>query len=244
MTPSVLREGEVKAHIVFSAPWILPLHSEEDTHEARQAAYLVAHECGHVENLKHLDEAFPETILQIRYSDAEQGMLEMAAYPLWEEYAACRASSLFGPDQAAILSETILFALAGARSKCDDAICRYRIHGDVDRVLQEAGEPLFKPLRMTAYLLGHLDGQGLDMCEVPEVRDRLNGSPYAEFTQPLWEALRKLWVERGKWSSRSAFDPLKNVARDLYADGGMFLERLPDGRLYVDIPYTPNTLPK
>ena len=60
MTPAVLRQGAVKAHMVFHAPFVMHLEEYEDPTPAfRLALYLVAHECGHVEDLKHRDEAFP-----------------------------------------------------------------------------------------------------------------------------------------------------------------------------------------
>ena len=67
VAPAVLRDGAVKAHLVFHAPFVLPLEDAQSEHY-RQALYLIAHECGHIEDLKHRDECFPGIILQQQIS--------------------------------------------------------------------------------------------------------------------------------------------------------------------------------
>ena len=242
MTPAVLRDGTVKSHIVFHAPFVLRLE-EQDTEGFRQALYLVAHECGHVEDLKHRDEAFPGTILQRPITDAEDAILEQVAAALWEEYAACRVSAMFGEEQTAIYEQSFTSVLAVARDQANAAIRSYRLHGNITRVLEEAGRPLCEPLRLGAYLVGHLDGLGADYDRVPAARDQLAASSYSTFVQRLQEALRDLWSRRGYWASPAEFDVLKSIGRDLLASGGIVLRRLPDGRVYVEVPFTPDTIP-
>ena len=242
MAPTVLRNGTVKSHMVFHAPFVLRLE-EEDTEGFRHALYLVAHECGHVEDLKYRDEAFPGTILQCTITDAEDAILAQIADALWEEYAASRASAVFGREQTKIYEESFASVLAVARNRANAAIRSYRVHANINRVLEEAGAPLFEPLRLAAYLIGHLDGLSSDFSFAPQARDQLAASPYESHIHRLGNAFRELWSQRGRWASPSEFDVLKNIARDVLAYGGMILRRLPDGRLYVDIPFTPDTTP-
>lgn len=102
---------------------------------------------------------------------------------------------------------------------------------------------MFEPLRTAAYLIGHLDGIDAEFDLVPQARDELAASTYADFIRRLAGGLRDLWSRRGRWSALAEFDVVKEIGRDALADGGVILRPLPDGRLYVDIPFTPDTMP-
>jgi len=242
MAPSVLRKGVVKAHLLFYAPIVLPL--EDPSGESfGQALYFVAHECAHVEDLKHKDLCFPRTILQREIPDPEEAILERVAGCLWDEYAACRASAVFGESQSLLYEESFTKVLATAQERANGAILAYRSHGDVDRVVSEAGAPLCEPLKLAAYLLGHLDGRLEDLDSTPRARDAVEASPYAPFVVRLHEILRLLWSRRSSWTSPAEFDPIREIARDVLADGGLVLERRSAGTLYVHVPYRPETMP-
>lgn len=243
MTPAVLRDGIVKAHMVFYAPVVLPFRKKDKSPDYLRALYLIAHECGHVEELKHRDEAFPHTLLQSQFHDVGDALLGKTAEPLWQEYAACRASARFGPEQTAILEESLVSVLKVARSQCYAAIRKYRLHADVNRVLVEAGGPLCEPLRLTSYLIGHLDGLGLELENVSLTKDLLDASLYGKFVTPLRNALRDLWADKGRWQSPQVFDPLKDIVRNVLGDVGMILSRPEGGQLHVVIPFTPETMP-
>jgi hypothetical protein len=242
MTATVLRDGIVKAHLLFDAPFVLPLREGAGDH-FNQALYLVAHECGHVEDLKDRDESFPGVILREPIASYEDALLEQVVSAIWEEYAASRFSASFGRGQYAAYEESFISVLTAARREANAAIRSYRWHADIPKVLQEAGNSLWEPLRLAAYLLGHLDGidEGLDI--VPKARDALASSPYKKFIERLLEVVRDLWSRRGRWQSRGEFFPLHDLGRDVLAWGGLILKPLPDGSLYVDIPFTPETMP-
>lgn len=241
MAPAVLRDGVVKGHVVFHAPFVLPLEDDKNEHFG-EALYLVAHECAHVEDLKHRDICFPGTILQRRVANQEEALFEPTIGALWEEYAACRASAVFGNKQAAAYEESFVNMLRKARANANEAIRSYRLHGTINRVLEEAGRPLCEPLRLAAYLLGHLDGREMDMTAVPQAKAVLSSSDYGPSIARLGEELRKLWSRRGTWTSSVEFTPLKDIAWDVLARGGLILSTLPEGRLYVDIPFAKETM--
>jgi hypothetical protein len=242
MAASVLRNAVVKSHIVVHAPYVLGLE-EDGTDGFRLALYLVAHECGHVADLRHRDQIFPGTILQRQITDAEDQLLEPIASALWDEYAACRLSAIFGERQTAVYEQSLVSVLAVGRDQANAAIRAYRTHANINQVLEEAGRPLCEPLRLAAYLLGHLDGLGIDLNSVPMARDQLAMSSYAVFVQRLHDALRDLWSRREVWTSYAEFDVLKGIGRDLLAHGGLILRRLPNDQLHIDIPFTPETIP-
>lgn len=243
MAPAVWRDGLVKGHLVFYALAVLPI--EDETHElCNQALYLIAHECAHIEDLKLRDERFPGTILQQRIYDCEEAIFTPLAEIFWEEYAACRASAPFGNNQAGAYEECLVGALGAARDEARAAIQAYRLHGDVDRVLEDAGRPICEPLRFAAYMLGHLDGRREDWSAVPQARDELARSAYASFVDRLGTVLRDLWNTRETWESLDVFGPLKDVAREALFRNGISVTRLADGQVYVDIPFTPETMPQ
>jgi len=201
MAVPVMRSGIVKSHPVFFAPSVIPLENKDDD-AFRQALYLVAHECGHVEDLKHRDTCFPGTLLQKTFTDYEEALLEQVVGAIWEEYAACRVSALFHAEQLQVYEESFVSVVAGARERSNVLIQAYRIHGDIDRVLQEAGHELLEPLRMAAYLAGHMDGIDVSEKDVPAAMACLASSPYAGCVPDLQEALREIWSKRGQWRHR------------------------------------------
>lgn len=242
MAPAVLRNGVVKAHLVFEASAIMPV-LDQDHQDFRQAMYIIAHECAHVEELHWRDDRFPGTILQAEISDPELVLLEPISESLWSEYAACRLSAIFGGGQAVQYEECLMGALDAAREEANQAICDYRFHFDISRVLLEAGRPLCEPLRMAAYLVGHLDGRGDGWEAAPAARDRVAASEYATLIERMTAALRQIWSNIDSWESEAVFDPLRDIAREVLAQGGLMLSWLPDGKLYVDIPFTDATTP-
>ncbi|MDG4608774.1 MAG: hypothetical protein P9C48_06545 [Defluviicoccus sp.] len=242
MAPAVLRSSVVKGHLIFYAPAVLPI--EDKSHEHfNQALYLIAHECAHIEDLKRRDDRFSGTILQQQVHDYEEALFASIVAVLWEEYAACRTSAIFGDGQGSAYEECLIGALSAARDEAYAAIRAYRLHGDIRRVLEEAGRPLCEPLRFAAYLLGHLDGRQEDWGVVPQARDRLAECEYASYVDRLATALRELWATRDSWESLDVFTPLKEIAHEVLAEGGMTITHLPDGQARVDIPFTPETMP-
>lgn len=234
MAPTVLRNGIVKGHLVFHAPFVLPI--EDVTSDGyHRALYLIAHECAHIADLKLRDERFPGTILQREIYDYEEALFEPITAMLWEEYAACRMSAIFGAEQAPAFEEFLIGALNIVTESANEAIQAFRQHGDCNQVLGEVGFSLWKPLRFAAYLLGHMDGRNEDWDIVPGARDCLAKSPYVPFIIRLGDTLRDLWDSRDSWDSLDVFYPLRELARDVLAEGGFFITRRPDGQVHVDI---------
>ena len=128
------------------------------------------------------------------------------------------------------------------RQQSEAAIRHYRLHGDIKRVISEAGNPISEPLRMASYLLGHLDGLNLTLDQTPAAKDAIANSPYAVLIDRQADILRGLWEQRGKWHSIDALQPLHQICIDALAAGGLFFHKLPDGQCHVDIPMTANTI--
>lgn len=241
MAPAVIRNGNIKGHLVFSAPRILPIE-DAGSDSFKDALYLIAHECAHIEDLRHRDERFPKTILQTKIIDTEEAFFAEITSILWEEYAACRISAPFGSEQAQVYEESFISVLDVANDKANEAIRSYRSHADLNRVLEEAGTPLCEPLRIAAYLIGHLDGLQENWDIVPQAFKRLEGNSYSTSINQLADALDYLWSTRENWETYGVFDPLKEIVRKVLATGGMIITRQSDGQMHLDIPFTSETI--
>lgn len=138
------------------------------------------------------------------------------AYPIWDEYAACRLSAWAG-DYAGVLFN---FQNCIARDIADfPAPVRRtkRIRWDVP-----AAAPDFirrvrvatKPLLTAAYLTGHLDGLGIAEG-VTHFSTPARTSILAECFEPLRIALRTIWDEGRHWhEGKAAMEPLVAVMRE------------------------------
>lgn len=239
MAPAVLRGDVVKARLIFYAPLLRPIeHAEQHSPEARLAIYVVAHECAHVEGVKHLDLCFPGQMLRRRIPHFDDAIFQQVSEVMWDEYAACRTSALLGGElQTASYVNGLVSVLHGARDRSDSAIRAYRWHGDLDRLVAEAGLHICQPLKLFAYLLGNLDGLRATVAEAAlRAQEAIAGGPYAEPFERATEILRHLWDQRGQWTSAAQFDPLRQIARDVLDDAGLVFQRLPDGQVWLDVP--------
>lgn len=240
MTPAVLRDGIVKAHMVFHAPFITPLMGGDEKLQ-RQAFSLLAHESGHVEGLKHFDMAFPGSIL--RPVRVNNHFLFQVAEGIWSEYCACRVSAELAEEQTAVYETSLVSVLEVANERAKAAIREYRLHHDLEKVMQEAGHYICQPLKIGAYLLGHLDGLSLDLHAVPAAESALRETQYERCMMDLRDVLRGLWSRLGRWTDIAEFHVLEHIASQTMADRGMIFRNLDNGSIYLDIPFTPETMP-
>jgi hypothetical protein len=198
-----------------------------------------------VEDLKHRDEAFPGVILRQGIMRYDEAAIEQVTEAIWEEYAACRASARFAGDaQISAYVTSLSSALDGARNRSNAAIRAFRLHGDVNRGVQEAGEHICEPLRMFAYLLGTLDGmERFIEDDAREANRAIAESPYAAILARMTDILRLLWARRGKWVSMTEFASLRQMVRDALEEGGVIFTVKPDNSVRVDLPFRPGTMP-
>lgn len=225
MSPSVLRDGHVKVHIVLNGAYVEDLdNDEEPTPEFLQSLYLLAHECAHVQVTADMDNAFPGTILQQQVSDYEAAIYSQVNDSCWDEYAACRLSAIFGKEQLRHYEEGLRNVLAVARPRAREARLAFWDHRDLNRVVAEMGPHLMQPLRMAAYVYGHLDGgpEGQDIRQ--ETKDAIAAAGYSDLVDELVTKLRDLWARSGQWSSRSEFDVIGDVGRELMWSEGLHIE--------------------
>jgi hypothetical protein len=240
---NVLRDGRPMAHVVYNANVVQQItEPEHPYHET--AINIIAHELGHVAELKWRDDAMPGLMLKYQSPTYVDALLLQTATTCWEEYAACRLSARFGNPEALLTTYATNFNLAVKKALADAQIeiRLYRAHGDIEKMLVEAGKPLAMPFKLAGYFLGHLDGlereaKPLDLC--PDLASSL----YDPLLPEIWAALRKLWDTKEAWDSIAIFDDLVKVAHDCFAAGGIDLQKQANSLYYVNVPYTAATMP-
>lgn len=239
----VKRDEALKTHIVFAAGPVCCLAIEErDPEDFRIALAIVAHECAHVEEHAQRERQFPGILLDQTPASYIRHYEQEFSEAFWCEYAVCRASARFARSEEQRFRGNLGIRLKDVRVKVRDAIRSYRIHGDVERVFQEVGSVVVEPLRMAAYLFGHLDGKTRqELVEVP--LELTNDDPaFVSAITTLVSRLRSLWTTRGSWAGHDDMLVLGQVAFELLRECGVHARPEPDGRAYINVPYTPDTL--
>lgn len=243
MTPAVIRDGIIKSHIVFNALVVRELEGETDKID-RSIIYTVAHECAHVHDLKARDDAFPNTILKRKPMSLVDRVRSEISEACWEEYAACRISAAFSSQQTVETYEQVfLGAATDARQRANEAIEKYRIHGDLDEVVYAVAHEYGNVLKFASYLLGTLHGRDAHMYDAPLANKFIESSWCREFITRLDTVLRKLFERYAEWEDENEFDPLRNIAEEIVADGGLFFTRAEGLGVHVAIPFTAETMP-
>jgi hypothetical protein len=243
MTPSVLREGKVKSHMLFHAGVMLPLEDEEHEFYER-ALHTVAHECAHVEVTATFNEAFPGVLLQSRMPSLHAHCRWEIINACWDEYAVTQICAPFGELPTQGYETTFLAVLKEARGRANEYIKAYRLHGDLERVTVEVYGAYGDLMKFACYHLGNMVGLGLTFEDLPETRSALVGHWFEPYFERLRDVCAHIFSEYGKWQDRSAFEALGDLADEVVADGGLIVcGDLGDGRFQVRIPFTPATMP-
>lgn len=239
----VKRDGQTRAHVVFNASIVEALI--DDQHEYHQLTInLVAHELAHVATMGWVEDHTPNVLLQPHEGDWATASLRDAAHIIWDEYAVCRMSAQFGTEIIQkIYAENVELSVGNAFQDSRECIKRYRIHGDLARLLTEVARRIATPLKMSAYLLGHLDGAQSD-ADIKRLCPTLDGSEFSEFIAPLRQALRKAWNTRHDWKGLQGVDIIVEVLLAAMKQAGIVvtLNSDPPGT-HIDVPFTEATMP-
>ncbi len=242
MAVRVLRQGQLKCHIVVDAGLMNSLREPSDPNY-KLAIGLLAHEAAHVHDLLMQDRAFPNVLLQYRCGYREGKLLEIA-HSCWDEYAASRLSAKFEyENQLKWFEDTFCSCAEEVRERSNKHIQQYRWHGDLNKLVPQVVAEYGAVFKYAGYLLGHLDGLGLSIeKDAPKANELVNRKKY--FT-PIFEelvaCLKSMWVTYGNWSGLQVFEPLKDVADKLLRAGGIEIEERAEGP-YVNVPFGRETM--
>jgi hypothetical protein len=235
MTPSVIRDGRLMSHIVFNAGIVAPI-AKPDPASIQLPVHVIAHECAHVEITQKFDEAFPNVLLRERYGDSRDAFRWQVILACWDEYAATRMSANFGEDPTDGYEETFLKHLAEARDRARTFISAYRLHGEVNQVYVEVYGAIGDLLKFAAYALGNADGRRPEVAERANLAAALAGHWFEPFFKRLHEACRTIGDQYGRWTDKTSFEAIGDIADEAVALCGIKHRYLPGGQLYLDIP--------
>lgn len=240
----VIRDAQLKAHVVLNANVMMGLVEHKiETEEFWAAGNIVAHELAHVEVMSWFEGHSPGILLAPHQGDWATSALRDAAHTIWEEYAACRLSAPFSRGERVTTSyaEGAETSVLGAIDRARDAIKEFRTHGDVCRLLVDTSRIIAMPLKMSAYLMGHLDGLGQndDLDELCPW-----AGAFGQHFHGLRLELRAAWDTRTTWSGLSRLDPIVEAILDALKTAGVEVilsEEAPGSR--IQAPFSAATLP-
>lgn len=240
MTVHVLREEQLKSHIVVNASAVCGL--EDEQHELFQlGVHTLAHECAHVAVTAAFERAFPRFILRTGHTNVRLAFRWQVILACWDEYAASRLSALYGEDPTSAYEETFLTSLRLTRDQANGLIKAYRHHGDVERVMGEVYGCYGNLLKFAAYLLGNMAGQGLDPATLARTSQVLDGHWFADYFDRLRVLCESLFSKFGSWTSQELFEAIGDLVDEVVSEGGIQVTDLADGMVYARIPFTPET---
>ena len=244
MSPAVMRDGQVKTHLVFNAAMIAALAVEDAPEEAVQLAIgIIAHECAHVQITAQKEVAIPDARFGARIEGYERAVLFQLAEVCWDEYAACRISAPFAKRQNERHAETVAGLVAVARDRSNAAIRSYRRHADLNRLVGEAGPALCEPMKAVAYLLGGMDGAKETWADWGAARQVVEAGGYGDVVDELHQALRTLWDTQGRWDPTfDTFGPLLAIGKRVFEAGGIYFKSGPDGSARINVPFRLDTI--
>jgi hypothetical protein len=243
MTPSVIRGEQLKSHIVFNALYVRPLENTEHEYY-RSALHTLAHECAHVEVTHSFDMAFPNRLLKRGHADMQDALRWQVILACWDEYAATSITAQYGEAPTVGYEDTLLGALAEIRNQVNELIIAYRVHADVQRILEEVYSAMGNLLKFSAYHLGNLAGLGMAWTEMPRTVTALEGHWFRSYFFRLEQACREVAGEYSAWKDDSAFRIIGDLVDELVALAGLHITKTLNGGLHVNIPFTAETMPK
>ena len=243
MSPAVLRGAKVKVHIVLNACIVCKIVSNDED-EIRTTVNLLAHELGHVQDIKFRNIAFPETILRETIKNSRAGFLYHIAEACWCEYAATRVSASIHPRQIVHYEELFITNFQLGASTINKEILSYRTHGNIDALLTISVKILGNILKYASYMLGQINGvNGIFSDLAPEAHRTITDTKFESIFRKLEQSLIDMHKSYGSWTDMSIWDNLSEVSGEYLCQSGIILKDTSAGKLYVEVPYTPGTMP-
>ena len=242
MTPSVIRDGKLKSHILINAELAQFLTNVE--HEYfRTALHTLAHECAHVEVTERFDKCFPNYLLKHKHASYVLAQRWEVILACWDEYAVTRICAGFGEDPTEGYESTFITQLASARSNGIKSIKSFRTHADVDRLLSELFKLLGNLLKFTSYHIGNMKGYDIVLEHRAQSQEALSQSWFEPYFNRLSVVCDQLFNKYGQWEKLEEFEPIADIYFDMLEDFGVHVVPLSGGTYYVNVPFSAETMP-
>lgn len=242
MTPRVIRDGNVKSHIVIRAGLVCFLEDPKGE-RFKWALGALAHECAHVEITSRLDAAFPGFLLSKAHDNMLDSLRWQVILACWDEYAANWISATFDENRIEADETVFLRVLEKSRSQANTLIKEYRIHGDVTRILTEVFDVYGDLMKFACYQLGTMRGRALTLDDLPRTKAALTGHWFAPHFHRLNQLCRDIADSYGAWTDQETFEALGSLAEAIVAENGVIVTRRAGNDLWADIPFSPKTMP-
>jgi len=245
MSPRVIRDGQIKTHIVLNANYTLGILEEpgEETDSFRQALHLIAHECAHVEVTAAFDKSFPNTLLQKKHKNFLDSCRWQVIQAIWDEYAVCRTVGTYGYDPTDWYLETLGKVLEITRDKCYKRIKAYRIHDNSDQVVAEVYGLLGDLLKFAAYFLGAVSNRQPTENYPSALTNNSDFDWFKPFYEQIIRVNEALWSEFGSWANMDSFEAIGNTLEEMAESIGIKAIRISEKLIKFDIPYRTETMP-
>ncbi len=247
MTPVIVEGGNLKTVMVLNATYmtalLYPDNDEVNPYYTRMV-YTLAHECGHAHDRAIQATFFRDNFLETKLSEKDSRLFAIAE-ACWSEYIASRLSAFLSADiTTRDYESTFCERLAALVPKSREAITQYRMHHDVNRVLDEVCLLAKQAFVYGSYLLGQLAGLEVTVEDgAPKAYDAVVSTPwFRPYFERLDKHLQNIHASYGTWSSLAVHTPMKQIASELLGNLGLTLEERSEG-LHCGIPFTPETMP-
>lgn len=239
MAIPVVRDGKVAMHLVLNATIMAPLLDEENEHFIL-ARSILAHECAHIHDLAEKQRAFPSELLQYVSSErfgTRDFQVQQIAFACWSEYAACRLSADWTPEnEISILEHNLRSVLEGIDERIKQHHHEYTEPGHLLRLFNAIFLEVGNLAKYTSYLLGQLDGIEQDYETAATATFALiQATPFfVPLFAELKSTLQTMWDNYEEWPSYEVFGPLEQFAENILMAGGVLPEDTPKG-LYIHV---------
>lgn len=234
----------INAHIVS----VLATENEDDLNEDQfnNVLHYLHHELCHVHDDNKKIDALHDVMLKQPYVGKEM-FIGPLAEACWSEYYANRLSST-SVTETAIVDLTMSFKDAIIRTKplIDKEILSYRFHADLNRLMAGVERHGGFLVRSAAYTLGYVDGLEKPLPQLsPEADATLNNSYFQSTWNAIHDALKEMYkLYPDGWKNLSVYDGLATALEHYYAEMGLLLSTMDDGRAYVNVPFRKETTPE
>ncbi len=216
-----------------------------DKERFQSALHFLHHELCHVHDDNKKIDALKLHMLSTRYTGKDMYIRPLAEV-CWSEYiATLLSSSTAGERDIEGITESFAEAIRRTKSEIDKEIISYRYHADLLKLLGVFGRHGEFLAKAAAYTLGYVDGFGKSLTDLSvEAADTLSGS----YFEPTWNAMhsslkRMLQEYPEGWQDLSIMDELALAIENYYVEMGLVLSTTEDGRVYLNVPFRPESTP-
>ena len=224
MTPTLLKGGSLKSHMVFEYNHICGIGRNTDSREYRAAFHTLAHECAHVEASSKFDAAFPGVLLHRcpdLWSALDEAKWKYATDPCWQEYVVCRRVSEFAGDAVEGYIHVLLNIARDAEDEADRMFEECLEDRDYGKVFYGLFGLYGKVMKYSCYVLGTVHGLGLGIEDVPKLDRALADSWFRTYLDRLGECGKALYASYGTWRDYQTFEAFGDLLEEIVAKKGV-----------------------